>query len=62
MELASGHIGRDTLLILDLSDIRKKYADKMEYLTVVRDGSENELGNGYSIFEVVAAEIDGGPA
>jgi hypothetical protein len=35
------------LLILDLSDLRKKYAEKMEYLATVRDGSEDgELVDG----------------
>ncbi len=28
-------------MILDLSDLKKKYAEKMEYLATVRDGSED---------------------
>jgi hypothetical protein len=36
-------IRRDTLLILDLSDLVKPYAKKMEYLSRVRDGSEGKL-------------------
>jgi hypothetical protein len=57
--MGSALVGRDTLLILDPSDIRKKYAKKMQYLARVHDGSENELGNGYWTCNVVATEIDG---
>jgi len=59
LKMGSGLVGNDTLLILDPSDIRKKYAKKMQYLGTVRDGSENELGNGYWTCNVVATEIDG---
>jgi hypothetical protein len=57
--MASKLVGEDTLLILDLSDIRKKYAKKMQYLGTVRDGSEGELGNGYWTCNVIATEVDG---
>jgi hypothetical protein len=59
LTIGSGLVGKDTLLILDPSDIRKKYAKKMQYLGRVHDGSEHELGNGYWTCNVVAAEIDG---
>lgn len=59
LRMGSELVGEDTLLILDPSDIRKKYAKKMQYLGTVRDGSENELGNGYWTCNVVATEIDG---
>jgi hypothetical protein len=59
LTLASGRIGKDTLLILDPSDIRKKYAKKMEYLAKVHDGSADEIGNGYWTCNVVATEVDG---
>jgi hypothetical protein len=52
-------IGKDTLLILDPSDIQKKYAKKMEYLGKVRDGSEDEIGNGYMFCKVIGTEIEG---
>ena len=39
----------DTPIILDLSDIAKPYAKKMDYLATVRDGSTGELVNGYWI-------------
>jgi hypothetical protein len=50
-------VDKDTLLILDPSDIRKKYAKKMQYLATVHDGSEHELGNGYWTCNVVATEV-----
>jgi len=59
LEMAASHIGKDTLLILDPSDIRKKYARKMQYLATVRDGSEDELGNGYWTCNVVGTEVEG---
>ncbi len=51
-------VGNETLLILDPSDIRKKYAKKMQYLGSVHDGSENELGIGYWTCNVVATTVD----
>jgi len=59
IELASPLVGKDTLLILDTSDIQKKYAKKMQYLAKVHDGSEDGIGNGYWTCNVVAAEIEG---
>lgn len=46
----------DTLLIVDPSDITKKYAKKMEYLACVRDASEKRIGDGYWMCEVVGCE------
>ena len=57
LELGSKHINEDTLLIVDPSDIQKKYAKKMQYLAEVRDGSEDTIGNGYWLFEVVGCEV-----
>jgi len=59
LKLASRLIDKEKLLILDLSDIRKKYAKKMQYLSGVHDGSENEVGNGYWLCKVVATDIEG---
>ena len=58
LKMAAGHIGRDSLLIIDPSDITKKYARKMEYLATVRDGSGHDLGQGYWTLHVVGAELD----
>jgi len=41
LKLASQKIKQQTLLILDLGDIHKKYAESMEYITYVRDGSDD---------------------
>ena len=45
-------------MVLDLSDISKKYAEHMQYLTKVRDSSEGVLANGYWIFQVLGVEGD----
>ena len=50
-------VGQDTLLIVDPTDITKKYAKKMECLAQVRDGSEKVLGMGYWVNTVVGAEV-----
>jgi len=49
----------DSLLIIDPSDITKKYARKMEYLAEVHDGSAGVIGRGYWLCPVVAAEVRG---
>jgi len=48
----------DTLLILDPTDITKKYARKMECLAKVRDGSAKEIALGYWVDTVVAADVN----
>jgi hypothetical protein len=53
---AAGRIRQRTLLILDLSDIAKPYARKMQYLARVRDGSTGEIADGYWLCQVVAVE------
>lgn len=45
----------DTAIILDLSDISKPLAKKMDYLATVRDGSTGELVNGYWLVEIYAS-------
>lgn len=49
-------IQEDTLLIVDVSDITKPYAEKMEYLAHVRDGSDKVIGEGYWTMQVVGVE------
>ena len=53
---ASTRIGEDTLLIIDPSDIARKYAGSMEYLDMVRDGSEDKLSSGYWTCDGIACE------
>jgi len=55
----SSRIRPDTLLILDLSDLVKPYAKKMEYLSRVRDGSEGKLADGYWLCQVIGVENEG---
>lgn len=52
-------VGPDTVLALDLGDVQKPYAKKMEYLAQVRDGSTGKIGQGYWLCEVLAAEAYG---
>jgi hypothetical protein len=59
LKLARDTISPDTLLILDLSDIAKRYARRMEYLDRVHDGSTGELADGYWTCNVIASELGG---
>jgi hypothetical protein len=55
---AKKHIDKDTLLVLDPSDLSKKYAEKMEYLCQVHDGSEGGVADGYPLMHVIGCEVD----
>jgi hypothetical protein len=55
VEMGSRRPGPNTLLCLDLSDVRKEYAEKMEYLDQVWDGSKGEVHSGYWLVTVTAA-------
>jgi hypothetical protein len=58
LSLACNWVKDKTLLILDLSDVKKKYAEKMEYLAPVHDGSEDgEIVDGYWTNQVIATEV-----
>jgi Transposase DDE domain len=59
VEMGSRRVQSNTVLALDLSDIRKEYARKMENLATVRDGSTGELHQGYWLCDVTAAEAQG---
>jgi len=59
VRMGSQRVRPNTVLALDLSDIRKEYAQKMEYLAMVRDGSSGELHQGYWLCDVTAAEVNG---
>jgi hypothetical protein len=58
-KIASQRITADTVLCLDLSDIRKEYAKKMEYLATVHDGSTGEMHPGYWLCDITGAEMNG---
>jgi hypothetical protein len=57
--LGSRRAEANTVLCLDLSDVRKEYAEKMEYLDKVWDRSEGEVHQGYRLLSVTAAEVRG---
>jgi hypothetical protein len=59
VSMASRRVETNTVLCLDLSDIRKEYARKMEYLTTVHDGSSGELHAGYWLCAITRAEVHG---
>jgi hypothetical protein len=56
--MGARHVDKKTLLIIDITDIRKKYARKMEHIACIRDGSEKSLGNGYWALSVIGAEAE----
>ena len=55
-KMASQRVVANTVLCLDLSDIRKEYAKKMEYLAPAHDGSTAEVVVGY--FEMFTSGSD----
>jgi hypothetical protein len=56
--LGASKVLDDMVIALDPGDIRKRYAQKMEYLCGIHDGSENEVGDGYWLCKCVAADIE----
>lgn len=59
VKMASRRVAANTVLCLDLSDIRKEYAKKMEYLGAVHDGSTGEVHAGYWLCDITGAEVNG---
>jgi hypothetical protein len=59
VRMGSQRVQSNTVLALDLSDIRKEYAQKMEYLAPVHDGSTGEVHPGYWLCDVTGAEVNG---
>jgi hypothetical protein len=59
IERGAARVGKKTLLVIDPSDIAKPYAEKMEYLARVRDGSRKEFADGYWLCQIVAVECGG---
>jgi hypothetical protein len=56
----SKRIQKETVIALDLSDVDKPYAEKMEYLAWVRDGSTGETrSKGYWLIDVLGADVEG---
>ena len=59
LRLGSRRVETNTVLCLDLSDVRKEYARKMEFLDQVWDGSAGEVHPGYWLCSVIGAEVHG---
>ena len=49
---------RDSLFIVDPTDIAKPYAKKMENIALVRDGDKGQLVTGYWCFEAYVLDKD----
>ena len=53
-------VHKDTLIILDPSDVQKPYAKKMEYLAKVWDGSKGEVGDNLGFWGCMAVACESG--
>ena len=59
IEKAGWEIGKETVIAVDLTDITKRYGEKMESLGYAWNGMEKEAVKGYEICEAIAAEVKG---
>jgi hypothetical protein len=59
LRLVRRRLDIDSLFIVDLSDLAKPYAKKMENLALVRDGDKGCLVTGYWCMEVYCRDKDG---
>jgi len=59
LEVNKRALRRCEYLILDISDITKSYAQQMEGLEYVRDGSRKSVGLGYWLTNVIAVDESG---
>lgn len=59
MKQGAGRIAEQTLLVIDPSDLTKKYARKMEHLARVRDGSTGAISDGYWLCKVIGVDCGG---
>lgn len=57
-EQASQVLTDDVVLAVDLGDIYKPFAKKMEHLALIYDGSAGKVRKGYSLCQIVAAHPD----
>jgi hypothetical protein len=56
--LGASKVLDEMVIAIDLRDIRKRFATKMQYLGGIYDGSQKEVGNGYWLCKCVAADIE----
>jgi hypothetical protein len=59
-EMGATKVHKDTLIILDPSDIQKPYAKKMEHLAKVWDGSKGEVGDNLGYWGCMAVACESG--
>ena len=59
LKKGTSYVNKDTLIVIDPTEIVKPYAKKMEYLTKVMDGSTKEIMNGYWMIQAVATDVTG---
>jgi hypothetical protein len=59
LALVKRRLDTDSSFIVDLTDVAKPYAKKMENLACVRDGDKGTLVSGYWCFEAYALDKDG---
>jgi hypothetical protein len=59
LDIVSPKIKRDSLIIVDESDIEKPYAEKMEGLKLVHNGSKATQTNGYNQLNILACVESG---
>ena len=59
-ELGAKKVHKDTLIILDPSDVQKPYANKMQYLSKVWDGSKGEVGDNLGFWGCMAVACQSG--
>jgi hypothetical protein len=60
LNLAKGRIQKETVLVIDLSDIKKEYAECMENLATVYNGSSGDTNSrGYWLLSVLGADVKG---
>jgi hypothetical protein len=57
LQHGAAQVGREDLVAVDLSDLAKPYARRMEYLDRIRDASRNTFTLGYWLYE--AWHVDG---
>lgn len=54
LSLLHRRVDMDSTFIVDLSDLAKPYARRMEYLALVRDGDKDRLVPGYCVWRYIA--------
>ena len=59
LQKQSRSLKQDSLIIVDPSDIVKRYAEKMEGLTKVRDGNDGKWKTGYDALDIVGVNRKG---